>query len=144
LSSPPPLFSRLGHTHLVSRSSWNGTKVSHRRFHDTRRMNKSADVSKFKISPLPWLNVEFCLTRCFGAWTITCTWHFRPWTGSIKPSRQHFQFVLLGFLYGFYISLYVFFSFFPLLSHQYYLSGVEVVEILRLYLIKYFIFSILK
>jgi hypothetical protein len=29
-------------------------------------MNTSADVSKFKISPLPWLNVEFCLRRCRG------------------------------------------------------------------------------
>jgi hypothetical protein len=31
--------------------SWNGTTVSHWRFHDNRRMNTSADVSKFKISP---------------------------------------------------------------------------------------------
>jgi hypothetical protein len=35
----------------IRRFSWNGTSVSHWRFHDNRRMNTSADVSKFKISP---------------------------------------------------------------------------------------------
>jgi hypothetical protein len=33
-------------------------------FHDYRRIKTSSDDSKFKISPLSWLNVEFCLNRC--------------------------------------------------------------------------------
>jgi hypothetical protein len=48
-----PLFSRSGHTHFFNLGpyiiSWNGTTVSHWRFHDNRHMNTSGDVSKFKI-----------------------------------------------------------------------------------------------
>jgi hypothetical protein len=33
----------------IRRFSWNGTTVSHWRFHDNRCMNTSADVSKFNI-----------------------------------------------------------------------------------------------
>jgi hypothetical protein len=36
----------------ICRFSWNGTSVSHWRFHDNRHMNTSADVSKFKIVPV--------------------------------------------------------------------------------------------
>jgi heme/copper-type cytochrome/quinol oxidase subunit 4 len=25
-----------------------------------------------------------------AVWTVTCTFHYRPWTGSIKPSLQYF------------------------------------------------------
>jgi hypothetical protein len=46
------------------------------------------------------LNVEFCLSRCQGAWTVVCTWQYRPWTGSIKPSLQHFQFCRVGLSLG--------------------------------------------
>jgi hypothetical protein len=64
---PPIVFSLRVHTLFnfgtIRRFSWNGTTVSHRKFHDNRHMNTSADVSKFKISPLLWLNVEFCLNR---------------------------------------------------------------------------------
>jgi hypothetical protein len=32
-------------------------------------------------------SVGFCLGRCWGAWwAATCTFQYRPWTGSIKPS----------------------------------------------------------
>jgi hypothetical protein len=27
---------------------------------------------------------------------VTCTFQYRPWTGSIKPSLQHFQFCCVG------------------------------------------------
>jgi hypothetical protein len=41
------------HSFLIEKIDWdfsrNGTEVSHWRFHDNRRMNTSADVSKFKI-----------------------------------------------------------------------------------------------
>jgi hypothetical protein len=47
-----------------------------------------------------FINVEFCLSRCLGAWTVVCTWQFRPWTGSIKLSLQHFQFWRIGLLLG--------------------------------------------
>jgi hypothetical protein len=40
-----------------------------------RRMNISADVSKFKLSPLLCLNIE-CARE-------NCTSQYRPWTGSI-------------------------------------------------------------
>jgi hypothetical protein len=33
----------------ICRFSWNGTNVTHWRFHDDRNMNTSADVSKFKV-----------------------------------------------------------------------------------------------
>ena len=56
----------------------------------------------FKIQNLleRCLNVEFCLSRCKGAWTTACTLHYRPWTGSIKPSRQHLQFYCFGLSLG--------------------------------------------
>ena len=30
--------------------------------------------------------------------TVACTFHYRPWTGSIKTSLQHLQFCCCGFL----------------------------------------------
>jgi hypothetical protein len=96
---PPIVFSfrakALFYLGTVRRFSWNGTTVSHWRFHDNRRMNTSTDVSKFKISPF-FLNVESCLSRCYGALTVTCTFQYCPWTGSIKPTLQHFQFCCVG------------------------------------------------
>jgi hypothetical protein len=53
-----------------------------------------------KKSPFSCLNVEFCLSRCYGAWTVTCTFQYRLWTGSIKPSLQHFQFCSVGLSLG--------------------------------------------
>jgi hypothetical protein len=53
---PPIVFSFRAHAffHLgtICRFSWNGTCVSHWRFHDNRHMHTSADVSKFKIVPV--------------------------------------------------------------------------------------------
>jgi hypothetical protein len=62
------LFSRLGHTLFfylgtICRFSWNGTTVSHWRFHGNRRINTSVDGSKFQISPFSCLNVEFYWSR---------------------------------------------------------------------------------
>jgi hypothetical protein len=90
--------SRLKGTHillLLDRTplSWNGNDVSHWRFHDNPIMNKSADVSKFKISPFSCVNVEFCLRRCYGALTVPCAFQYRLCTGSIKPSLQQFSFL---------------------------------------------------
>jgi hypothetical protein len=52
---PPIVFSFRAHAFFylgtIRRFSWNGTTVSHWRFHDNRRMNTFADVFKFKISP---------------------------------------------------------------------------------------------
>jgi hypothetical protein len=55
---------------------------------------------KFKTSPFLCLNVEFCLSLCYGTWTRTCTFQYRPWTGSIKPSLQHFKFCRVGLSLG--------------------------------------------
>jgi hypothetical protein len=35
--------------------------------------------------------VEFCLSRIYEAWPVVCTFKYRPWTGSIEPSLQHFK-----------------------------------------------------
>jgi hypothetical protein len=52
----PIVFSFRTHAFLyfgaICRFSWNGTHVSHLRFHDNRNMNTSADVSKFLILPV--------------------------------------------------------------------------------------------
>jgi hypothetical protein len=52
---PPLAFSFWAKTFFylgtIRRFSWNVTTVSHWRFHDNRRMNTSADVSKFITSP---------------------------------------------------------------------------------------------
>jgi hypothetical protein len=53
---PPIVFSSRAKAFFYSGTirrgfAWNGTTVSHWRFHDNRRMNTSADVSKFKITP---------------------------------------------------------------------------------------------
>jgi hypothetical protein len=37
---------------------------------------------------------------------VVCTWQYRPWTGSIKPSLQHFQFCRVWLSLGILISLY--------------------------------------
>jgi hypothetical protein len=71
---PPIVVSLRAHAFYylgtIRRFSWNDTEVSHWRFHDNRRMNTSADVSKSKIL---LFHVEFCLSRYKGAWTVTCT-----------------------------------------------------------------------
>jgi hypothetical protein len=36
------------------------------------------------------------LKPVLGAWTVACTFQYCPWTGSIKPSLQHFQFCRVG------------------------------------------------
>jgi hypothetical protein len=74
----------------ICRFSWNGTYVSHWRFHNNRHMNTSADVSKFKIVPVH-VKCWILLKPVLGAWTVVCTWQYRPWTGLVKPSLQHFQ-----------------------------------------------------
>jgi hypothetical protein len=52
---PPIVFSSRAHALFylgtIRRISWNSTTVSQWKFHDNRRMNTSADVSKFKILP---------------------------------------------------------------------------------------------
>jgi hypothetical protein len=52
---PPIVFSlrekSFFYLETIRRFSWNGTTVSHWRFHDVRHMKTSADVSKFKILP---------------------------------------------------------------------------------------------
>jgi hypothetical protein len=72
-----------------------------------------------------------------GAWTVTCIFHYRSWTGSIKPSMQHFQFcrvrLSLGILY---VSI--------LLSHPCYLCRVVAVKCSPVHLINDVIFSILE
>jgi hypothetical protein len=53
---PPIVFSFKAHAFFylgtICRFSWNGTNVSHWRFHENRHMNTSADVSKFEIVPV--------------------------------------------------------------------------------------------
>jgi hypothetical protein len=72
-----------------------------------------------------------------GAWTVTCTFQYCPWTCSIKPSRQHFQFCRVGLSWGI-----LFFSI--LLSHPCYLCHVAAVKSIPVHFIKYVIFSILQ
>jgi hypothetical protein len=52
----PIVFSFRAHAFFylgtICHFSWNGTYVSHWKFHDNRHMNTSADVSKFKIVPV--------------------------------------------------------------------------------------------
>jgi hypothetical protein len=68
-----------------------------------RRLNTSADVSKFKM--LPFHNHYYMLISAkAGAWggalTLVCSWQYSPWTGSIKPSLQHLQFCQVGLSLG--------------------------------------------
>ena len=44
------------------------------------------------------------LKPVLGAWTVACTLHYLPWTGSIKPSLQHLQFCCFGLSLGFLFS----------------------------------------
>jgi hypothetical protein len=105
----PIVFSFKAHAFFylgtICRFSWNCTYVSHWRFHDNRFMNTSAMFRNLKLYQF-MLNVEFCLSRCSGAWTVACTWHFCPWTCSIKPSLQHFQFCRVGHSLGILFSLF--------------------------------------
>jgi hypothetical protein len=37
------------------------------------------------------------LNPVLGAWAVTCTFQYRPWTGSIKPSVQYYHYLLFPF-----------------------------------------------
>jgi hypothetical protein len=77
-----------------------------------------------------FLNSTFyhCKLKCWillkpvlGTLTVVCTWQHRPWTGSIKPSLQHFQFCRFGLSVGNLV--------FSILSpHQRCFCGVEAVK----------------
>jgi hypothetical protein len=43
------------------------------------------------------------LKPVLAAWTVVCTCQYRPWTGSIKLSLQHFQFCRFGLSLGIHI-----------------------------------------
>jgi hypothetical protein len=70
----PIVFSFRAHTWFylgtTYRLSWNGTHVSHCRFHDNHNMNTSEDVSKIKIVPV--------LVKC---WVL-----FKPVLGGVDGS----------------------------------------------------------
>jgi hypothetical protein len=86
-----------------------------------------------------WTNHLTCIAGlgCKGAWTVVCTWQYRPSTGSIKPSLQHFQFRRVGLSSGIFI--------FSILSpHQRCLCRVEAVKSRPVQSIRDVIFPILK
>jgi hypothetical protein len=68
---------------------------------------------------------------------VVCTWQYRPWADSIKPSPQHFQFCRFGLSIGILI-------FSILLPHQRCLCHVEDGKSRVVHLIKDVIFPILK
>jgi hypothetical protein len=104
------LFSRLWHTHIFTWGPYaafhgmaltchiEGSMITAIWTH--LRMFQNSKFYQFM------LNVEFCLSRCLGAWTVVCTVQYRPWTGSIKPSLQHFQFFRVGLSLRVLISIY--------------------------------------
>ena len=63
-------------------SSWKILKSNDYKIHKQRRVCLSAN----------WILLQPVL----GVWMVACTFHYRPWTGSIKPSLklslQHLQF----------------------------------------------------
>jgi hypothetical protein len=73
---PPIVFSFRAHAFLyfgiMCRFYWNGTYVSHWRFHDDAiwihlLMFQNSKLYQFIV------NVYFCLSRCYGVWTVVCT-----------------------------------------------------------------------
>jgi hypothetical protein len=75
----------------IRRFSWNGTKCHIKGSMITavwthRRMFLNSKFYNFMFKC--WVRLKPVL----GAWTVTCNFQYRPWTGSIKPSLQHFQF----------------------------------------------------
>ena len=99
--------------------------VSHWRFLDDHCMNISAEVLNFKIYNN---HVEFCLGRCRGAWTVSCTFQCRPWTGSIKPGLQNLRF------YCFALSLGV--PYFCILPKTLYFFRITTQDTFRLFMFK--------
>jgi hypothetical protein len=77
---------------------------------------------------------ECSLKQVLEAWSVTWTFQYRPWTGSIKPSQQYFQFCSVELSLGI-----LFFSI--LWSYQCYLYRVAAVKSLLVHLIKDVIFS---
>jgi hypothetical protein len=47
-----------------------------------------------------WIMIKLVV----GAWTMALHCHNRPWTSSIKPSLQHFQFRRVGVWYFLYVT----------------------------------------
>jgi hypothetical protein len=91
---PPIVFLFRAHTFFylgtIRRFSWNDTTVSHWRFHDNRRMNTTADVSNFKISPFLCLNSGWILLKPV-LWGVDGNLHFPvPSMNRLKPNLQHF------------------------------------------------------
>jgi hypothetical protein len=75
---PPIVFSFRAEAYFylgtICRFSWNGTYVSHWRFHDNRHMNTSAGVSKFKIVPIHvkcWILIKPVLRAVDGSLHLT-------------------------------------------------------------------------
>jgi hypothetical protein len=76
---PPIVFSFQVHKILfyfgtIYRFSWDGTYVSHWRFHDNRHINTSADVSKFQIVPVRvkcWILLKPVLEGVDGSLHLT-------------------------------------------------------------------------
>jgi hypothetical protein len=102
------LFARVGHTHYLNWGPYaafhgmalkchiEGSMVTAIWIH--LRVFQNSKLYQFIV------NVEFCLSRCKGTWTVVCTWQYRPWTGSM----QHFQFYRVRLSLGILISLYFF------------------------------------
>jgi hypothetical protein len=120
----------------IRRFSWNGTEVSHWRFNDYRRIKhlQMFQNSKFWHFMFKCL---FLLRPVLGVWTVICTWQYRPWTGSIKPSLHYFQFCRVGLSLGILIC--------SILSpHQRCLCRVEAVKSRPVHSLRDVIFPILK
>jgi hypothetical protein len=109
------IYCRLRYTHSL-------TLAPSAAFHRTWKCH----IDGFMIAAL-WTHLRMFLNQNFtifmikcwimlkpvlGEWTINCIFHYRQWTGTIKPSFQqlHFFFVLCVFLGILYFSLFLHFN----------------------------------
>ena len=78
--------------------------VSHGRFLDNHRMNVWTHLRMFKNSNFILRMLNSTKDRARGR--EGCTYHYRPWTSSIKPSLQHFAILLFWVFFMGFIILY--------------------------------------
>jgi hypothetical protein len=110
LLSSAYLFTSLGHTHSMT---WGPYAAFH-------GMAIASHIESSMITAV-WTHLRIFLNSKFyhfvfkcwillksvlGAWAESCTWKYRPWTGSWNRACNIFNLVVLDFLWGFLFCLF--------------------------------------
>jgi hypothetical protein len=75
-----------------NKNQWHGAHADQTKTGQATRQSTDRLITKM-INNCNWQGTQRKQTsRCYGAWTVVFTWQYRPWSDSINPNLQHFQF----------------------------------------------------